>query len=352
MDIKAKPDAQKTNLHIMDMDKFIPPFIKLIEEHRFSSAQIYFISGSGSERPPTVLGQVVLSSSFSSRWKRLLWVLKTMNSVDRIILHGLFNLRVVILLFFQPWLLKRCYWMLWGGDLYSRQKKRNFKWWRSEFFRVPVIRNLGAVVVGVPGEYGLVESWYKTKARHIECMLYTSNMYREYPMVERERTSLNVQVGNSADPTNNHLEIFDKLDSYKHLDIKVYVPLAYGDDAHRQLILVEGRRRFGDKFLPLLEMLEFDAYLKFLSDIDIAIFAHSRQQAFGNKITLLGLGKKVVFRSESTLFEVFKKRGIAVFDFADFDLQPLPAAVAMDNKKKIKEFFSKEALLKSMIWLD
>lgn len=350
--MKRGTRSTKTNLHIMDMDKFIPPFIKLIEEHSFTSEQIYFISGEVSQSPATKRGRVVLSSFFSRRWARFLWLVKAMNSADKIVLHGLFNLRIVILLFLQPWLLRRSYWLLWGGDLYKKQLPRNFRWYVSEFFRYPVIKYLGYIVAGVPGDFSLVKDWYGTRAAHIECLIYPSNMYTEYPVVFQVGCSLNVQVGNSADPSNNHLEVFEKLEQFRDLNIQVYVPLAYGDDAHRKLVLAEGERRFGDRFKPLLNLLSFSEYLDFLAMVDVAIFAHHRQQAFGNKVTLLGLGKKVVFRKESTLWDVFKKRNVIVYDFSNFNLERLPAETANHNREQVKMSFSKEALLASLDWMN
>ena len=49
------------------------------------------------------------------------WVFKLIylaHGSRKIILHGLFDFRLIICLFFMPWLLKKCYWVIWGGDLY------------------------------------------------------------------------------------------------------------------------------------------------------------------------------------------------------------------------------------------
>lgn len=344
--------ATRTNLHVMDMDKFIPSFIKLVEECSLVTDQLYFISGKVDSSLASKLGNVILSSSFSTRWARLIWLLKAMSSADKIIIHGLFNLRIVILLFFQPWLLPRSYWLLWGGDLYKKQQPRNVRWWAAEFFRYPVIRRMGYIVSGVPGDFFLAKKWYGSKANYIGCLLYPSNIYAEYPVSRNVGGPLTVQVGNSADPSNNHLEIFDKLEAFKEPGIEIFVPLAYGDEEHRKLVLTEGERRFGNAFKPLLGMLSFSEYLDFLAKVDIAIFAHHRQQAFGNKITLLGLGKKVVFRKESTLWDVFKERDIIVHDFSDFTLDRLSAEAANNNRERVKTSFSKESLLASLDWMN
>lgn len=46
---------------------------------------------------------------------------------------------------------------------------------------------------------------------------------------------------------------------------------------------------------PIVDFMDFNEYINFLSTIDIAIFNHKRQQGMGNIITLLGMGKKYIF---------------------------------------------------------
>ena len=42
-------------------------------------------------------------------------LLKLMRNSDKVIPHGLFSPHLVFLLFGQPWLLKKSYWVIWGG---------------------------------------------------------------------------------------------------------------------------------------------------------------------------------------------------------------------------------------------
>lgn len=51
-------------------------------------------------------------------------------------------------------------------------------------------------------------------------------------------------------------------------------------------VIIKGKELFGEKFIPLTEFMTFEKYLEFLGSIDIAIFAHKRQQAMGNTITI------------------------------------------------------------------
>jgi hypothetical protein len=40
---------------------------------------------------------------------------------------------------------------------------------------------------------------------------------------------LSILLGNSADPSNNHVEALERLLPYRDQDIKIYAPLSYGD---------------------------------------------------------------------------------------------------------------------------
>lgn len=58
-------------------------------------------------------------------------LIKLMNNSENIFIHGLFSKELVLLLFGQPWLLKKSYWVIWGGDLYYykfRNQKKNKEW--------------------------------------------------------------------------------------------------------------------------------------------------------------------------------------------------------------------------------
>jgi hypothetical protein len=139
--------------------------------------------------------------------------------------------------------------------------------------------------------------------------------------------------------------VFKKLKQYKDENIKIFVPLSYGNQQYAEEVIAKGQEIFGNKFIPFIDFMPFEAYLEFLSDIDIAVFAHKRQQAMGNTITLLGLGKKVYLDSKTVQFDFFKKHDVEIFDVNDVDLQILTQKKASENKEKIKYLFSKEVLL-------
>jgi dTDP-N-acetylfucosamine:lipid II N-acetylfucosaminyltransferase len=208
---------------------------------------------------------------------------------------------------------------------------------------------LHGLITYIKGDYELAQKWYGATGTYYECFMYPSNLYKEYDIKPRAHDTINIQVGNSADPTNNHIEVFEKLAIYKHKNIKVYVPLSYGGNPeYAQKIISVGNDMFGDKFIAMTDFMSFDNYLDFLADIDIAVFNHNRQQAMGNAITLLGLGKKVYIRNDVTPWEMFEERGIKVLDVANIELSELDQATKQQNMEKVKEQFSKKYLIKQL----
>ena len=230
---------------------------------------------------------------------------------------------------------------MWGGDLYSYiTSKKSIRNAFGRYRKKKVISKIGHLITYIKGDYELAQKWYGAKGKYHECFMYPSNLYKEYHVQEKQHTGTNILVGNSADPSNNHLEVLDKLEAYKDQDITIYVPLSYGNQDYAKQVIAEGKKRFGDRFQPLTEFMPFEKYLKLLGVIDIAIFNHKRQQAMGNTITLLGLGKKVYMRSDATQWVFFQNRGIKVFDIEEFEITEQMKHDKVHNQAKVREHFS------------
>lgn len=337
-------------LHVGACYNFIPPFIEFVKENfDFSDHEFMLKHGMAVQELKTDANVFLAKKSIIGLIKYYLQLIIKMHKTRKIILHGLFDFKLVCVLFFMPWLLKKSYWLIWGGDLYVYHlDERNWKWIMREFFRRPVIKNIGHLVTYIKGDYELAKQWYGAKGKYHECLMYTSNLFKEYDVPEKKLSGVNIMVGNSADPTNNHFDVFDKLEYFKDQNLKIHVPLTYGNKKYAQEVIAEGKRRFGDKFKPITEHMPFENYLKFLGLIDIAIFNHKRQQAMGNTITLIGFGKKVFLRRDVSQWEFFKSHKIEVFDILSLDIGLLHSQVKHNNRKIVKNYFSDENFLQQL----
>lgn len=339
--------SQGEILHLFNWDrKFFPPFRKLIHDHFADGRHKFIVYGNvDTAALPVADGAVV----YPTLLKNAVSVSKAMHRAEKVILHGLFNNHLLYLLASQPWMLEKCCWVLWGGDLYIHEaKNKSWRWKKDELFRRFVLSRLALLTTTVPGDYRLAQEWYGVKAKYVHNLMYPSHLHRQAsPPHDDPGTTLAIQLGNSADPSNNHKEIIDKLAKLQESSgFAVYTPLSYGLASYRDEIVAYGRAKLGERFFPLTEFMSSGQYDKYLEGIDIAIFNHRRQQGMGNTIALLSLGKTVWLRRDVTPWEYLTGIGLSVFDSSGpLTLYRLSQGERQRNIALCTQHFSEAALI-------
>lgn len=340
----------KKILHISNCDKFIPPYIEFVKENFIFNEHKFFISsGMAVSKLPKYSNIFLAPLSRVGKIQHYLRVAFEMNKADKVIIHSLFDFKVTLILFSMPWILKKSYWIMWGGDLYTyKLGTHNLTWKFHEFFRRPVIKNLGYFSTTVTGDFDLVKKWYGSKSKFIQNLMYPSHLYREIPTSNNnyiKKSEIFIQVGNSADPTNNHHEILKYISELSIGNYKVFCPLSYGSKEHQKSVIAYGKHLLGNKFIPMTTYMDFSEYNEYMDSIDIAIFNHDRQQAMGNMIGLLSLGKKVILKSSITPYSFFKSLGLHVYSLEDKDLLNFISNHAKEENMKImRSYFSPKRL--------
>jgi len=160
--------------------------------------------------------------------------------------------------------------------------------------------------------------------------------------------SKNILVGNSADPTNNHIEIFMKLSKMDLGERRVYVPLSYGgNEKYKAFLIKMGERLIGKNFYPLTTFMSLEKYNEILLSCGVLIFNHVRQQGVGNIITMGYLGAKIFINSKSPVYRFYKDFGIIFFDInslKDSEICPLSKKDYENNKKLLFELYSEDSV--------
>lgn len=157
-------------------------------------------------------------------------------------------------------------------------------------------------------------------------------------------------IGNSADPTNNHIDIFNFLKKINLIDTTLIVSLSYGNENYKNFIIQKGNEFFGDIFKPLTHYLSAQSYAKYLSIIDTAFFYHFRGQAMGNIMSLLYLGCNINLSEKSSLYKLLKRKNLRVksieeiFSNKEFDLNKNP--MNKSNSILVRKLFSDDELIK------
>ena len=322
-------------LHIATDQKFLIPFIKIMRKHYNINDHKFFLI---TKKKDHMHHDYVI---FINKRTQVLKIFFELNKNKMIVLHGLFSNELATVLFFQPWVLKRCYWVMHGGDFYFPEKQ---SWIKKQ-----IIKNISNFITYLKGDFEYVKNFYGAKGKYHECFMYPSNLYKEHSLGTKDYSTINIQVGNSADPSNNQIEILEKIKKYKNKNIKIFAPLSYGgDQSYVDTVISKGEEIFGNKFIPILKFMKSEEYLNFLENIDIAIFGHKRQQAMGNIITLLGLGKKIYIRTNITSWQFFKDIDVKLFDYNQLNLSNMDEIIKKANSDKIKSYFSEEHYLKQL----
>jgi hypothetical protein len=254
----------------------------------------------------------------------------------KIILHGLWRDKVDVLLYFNQELLKKCYWVMWGGDFYFPETQSKI--------RHEIIKNMGHCVPVTYDDYLYIQFHYNSLAKYYKCINYPRSIkINSFELIHIEDTNQKrILVGNSATPTNRHIEIFNKLIKFKNIDVLTL--LSYGDISYKKEIIQEGEKAFSNNFHPIIYMMGYEEYLSFLNSIDIAIFNHNRQQAVSNIILLLSMGKTIYLSKDNNAYIMLQKLGIIFKDISEIDnnIEQISLEDKIYNQRIILENYSEE----------
>ena len=323
----------------MVLDKFLAPFIDFVDEHFGREEHHYiFITSEKYNYGLTPEHNVEFLYTDDDIYITLL---KYMKISKKIILHGLWRDKVDVLLYFNQELLKKCYWVMWGGDFYFPEMKSKI--------RHEIIKHIDNYISSTQNDIFYIENNYFVKAKNIFFSQFYPTCITDFKPIKNtnENNIIKILVGNSATDTNRHEEVFEILKHYKNENIEIIVPLNYGNLEYKQKVLDEGAHIFKNKFKPIVKFLDFETYKRLLVSVDIAIFNHNRQQAGANIKLLAGYGKKIYISQENSFYYEMKNNNITVYDLDKFNLQKLSSTISQQNIDIALNYYSIESLLLS-----
>lgn len=155
-------------------------------------------------------------------------------------------------------------------------------------------------------------------------------------------------VGHSAFFSSNHTEVFDKL-AQLNLDCPVFVPLAYGYEDYRQVLIDHATSLLGDNVEFQVDPVPSADYLDKFAQHHVLILNTKRQEAVGTLLIGLYLGMRVYLNKRGLLFQFCIDHDLIVFAVDDLnnDLvnSPLPMEQIEVNRAKLEEIYGKESVL-------
>lgn len=262
-------------------------------------------------------------------------VIKRLNSAEKIIIHSN-NLSVTKFLLRKPSLMKKSYMTFWGFDIYCYRNKpvgiKNKIYTLIQKWQIRNVKAVGTLTDKdkdvlyelIPGIKG---KWF------LGAYMSTTNFDKLFELrsFEKSKNPCRIIVGNSSSETNQHHQIFNRLSKYKDENIIVYCPLSYGDPKYRQKVIEQGNKIFGEKFIPLTELMPLEKYWELLNECSVGFFNNNRQQAMGNISLLLGLGAKVYIRTDTSMWQRYTDNGYKINDIKAVGEIPWTDVIAYDE---------------------
>ncbi len=337
-------------------EKFIPRQLQLLNAEFGQNDQEFYLIGGGKG-----LEEVLGANIYRLTKRSLLAFVISAHRANRLVFNGLYSQSILTFLLLFPWLIRKAVWLPWGGDLYWRGLVPATRWNRFlDHLRRRFICQLNAIATPTRGDYLKAQEMYQTRARYIDGCPNIFAFEREDLDQEKARASVLrqtkkakiIQIGNSGDPSNEHLEVFEWIKEYASENIEIHVPLSYGfagEEGYRDEVLQRGRELFGEKFKPMTRLLEAAEYNQYLSTVDVMIFNHKRQQGFGNMVISLYLGTKMYLRSSVSTWTFLKdKMGCTVFDTESIlgmtysRFTELESTIRTKNEKAVSHLFDRK----------
>ena len=111
------------------------------------------------------------------------------------------------------------------------------------------------------------------------------------------------------------------LEPHKSKNILITMPMCYGNDYGDQQANYKDEimhLAYGlfppEKIRQLKDLMPLRRYYEFLGAVDVSILGAPRQNALGNIIPLLYMGKKLYLSNQNPLFSFFKSKGFEIHD--------------------------------------
>ncbi|AMG67608.1 TDP-N-acetylfucosamine:lipid II N-acetylfucosaminyltransferase [Providencia stuartii] len=361
--------------HLMIDEKFINTAIRLFE-CEFPKQNHYFIFS------PKPWKSIVIKNDlpiFEVGKKDILKLsLIELKRFDLVIIHGLQNIFLLIILISRK---INFVWIGWGFDYYQRRNELDSMsiGLYQEMTLDYLIKN-NSEFSSLPIHYRILNSNLILKFILNKIKIFSPVLYNEFDLVKRKynlnklkyqkwnygsidhdyiKNIDNIDIsgndilfGNSATPTNNHLECLNLLSKIS-VNKKIYTPLSYGDSNYANYIIKEGKKLLHSNFIPLVEFISFEEYLLILSRCRNVIQNQIRQQAIGNIIVMIYLGANVFLNAKSINYTFFKKIGVYIYSIDDLVKNPrlldskLSAKQINKNRELVNKYWSEQTIRKN-----
>lgn len=328
-------------VHVLQSDKFTSGYVNFMKKH-MSAYEHYFLLQSSAPLPLWDAHRVFYVETFNAPLPDDLRAV--LEQCDRIIFSGVFS-SIYLLQQFPPRLLRKTYLQFWGGDFYNYLAPP--PWFRVRTalhrrLRKRLYDSCAGHIFLIEGEEKEYRKFFAPPKTSFVAPMPSDDLEQRCALIHAQREAaaqhegIHILVGNSATASNNHKQVLDRLRRFTNENIKIFMPLSYGDPQYRDEVIRYAQETCGDRVVPVTHYMDKFDYLKFLSTMDIGIIDCNRQQGMGNIIYLLALGKKIYLRPGTSMWDMYRANGYAVYDSEAISAMPFEEFARFDAADRAK----------------
>lgn len=341
-------------LHVMKREKFTAPVVGLYNKY-FSNGEheILYLNECGKNSliySEFGIGQreVFLPGNLFADMK-ILKVAFHEKQYDWIVLHSLLMPNSVkAFLYTDRRILKKVVWIEWGADLYTWcSQKKTVKGLLRNHVEYALRTKLHTTVCIFPPDCEVYREYFPKSKAEVFYAPYcgignalTYDQYKYTSRLDREFVPddpVLIQVGHSATPAIDHKATLKQLSRFANQNIKILLPLSYGNDDYADSVQAYAEELFADKVICLRQMMPLEEYKALIDKVDIAIFDTYRQIALGNIRPMIFHNTKVFLPENSVMYKYFKSGGVPLSkteDLNDISFNEfIKSALPEDNDK-------------------
>ena len=214
-------------------------------------------------------------------------------------------------------------------------------WWkfkrevRDEYLeKLETIKRIDYIVITEHSgpEVELVKRLYPgCNARHaVSTFDQNFDIAKDLPLipVPAEGEPLKILFGNSCDPNGNHMDAIRYLERKMKTPFEMFSFLSYGDLDSKEWTIEYAKKHLGNRFHAVTDYMDRRSFVEFVQKMDVVMMFHNRQQAEGNIMTALTLGKPVFMKNKNPQFDMLKRMGVKpVYDVLEMHEVDLRSAI-------------------------